>query len=432
MLTRLPRVARLAVPAAILLAGAPDFAGAAGFSIFEQGARAMGFAGAFTPLANDPSAIFYNVGGIGLLKGKRLYIGGTLVSPSVSFTGDNPFPGAGITESTASTLIPIPALYYTQQFSETVVFGIGVFSPFGLRTEWANPQTYSGRFISQRADLKAIDINPAVAFKLADRLSLGVGFDVRFSKLELNRNVPLVNPFTQQVTDIASADIQSEWNTGFGFNLGLLAKPSDNWSIGLTYRSKMSIDYNGTAIFNQIPTGNNQLDGIVSAILPNGSTPVTSGIDFPALATGGLAYTTDNWTFSAEADWYQWSNFSQLSINFATRPDLNQTIVVNYSNSWQFRFGAERRLTRAWAVRAGYFYDQTPAPPASVSPILPDASRNGFAAGGSWSNGTVRVDFGSWYLNGNNRSTEGVNRDNYNGTYKPSAFTLGASFGYSF
>jgi long-chain fatty acid transport protein len=181
MVIRLCRAVRAAT-LVLLLAGAAPGAHAAGFSIFEQGARGMGFAGAFVAVANDPSAIFHNAGGIGFLKGKNVYLGGTLVSPSFDFTGQDPFPGAGVVESSVSNIIPIPALYYTHQFSETVVFGVGVHTPFGLRTEWEQPDQFTGRFLSQRADLKSVSVNPTVGFRLADRLSLGVGFDVRLAK----------------------------------------------------------------------------------------------------------------------------------------------------------------------------------------------------------------------------------------------------------
>jgi len=432
MVIRLRRGAVRAAIVVLMLSAAAPPGHAAGFSIFEQGARGMGFAGAFVAVANDPSAIFHNAGGIGFLKGKNLYLGGTLVSPSFDFTGQDPFPGAGVFESSASSIIPLPALYYTHQFSETVVFGLGLHSPFGLRTEWERPDQFTGRFLSQRADLKSVSINPTVGFRLADRLSLGVGFDFRLAKVELVRSVPTVNPFTQRVTDIANADLASDWGTGFGFNLGLLAKPSDSWSVGLAYRHKVNVDFSGSAIFNQLPTGNSQLDALVAATLPNGQTPLTTEISFPSIFSGGLAYTTDNWTFSAEADWFQWSSFDQLTIVFSDRPDLSQTIPEDYTNSWQFRLGVERRLGRSWAVRGGYYRDQSPAPAESISPLLPDSDRNGFCLGGSWTNGKVRFDAGTWYVRGSERSTEGRNRDRYDGTYKASAITFGASFGYGF
>ena len=92
--------------AACILGPVP--AHAAGFAIFEQGARGMGFAGAFTAQANDPSAIFHNAAGIAFLKGKQFYLGGTLIHPSSTFTGADPFPGASVTEKGDTGLVVPP------------------------------------------------------------------------------------------------------------------------------------------------------------------------------------------------------------------------------------------------------------------------------------------------------------------------------------
>ena len=424
------RTLAAAVATLSLLGPAP--AHAAGFAIFEQGARAMGFAGAYTAQSNDPSAIFHNAAGIAFLKGKQLYLGGTLIRPSSTFTGDDPFPGAAITEKGNTGLLVPPAAYYTQQFSERVVFGLGLHTPFGLTTDWANPETFSGRFLSQRAELRGFSVNPTVGYKLADRFALGLGLDVRFSSVSLQRRAPVINPFTQQVADAASIDLQSNTDVGFGFNAGLLAKVSDSLSAGIHYRHKVSAGYDGVATFTQLPTGNAQLDTSLAARLPQGNQPVTTAIDFPAFASGGVAYTSGDWTFEADANWYQWSTFRRLSLLFTERPDLNQDIVENYKNSWQYRMGLERRIGETYAVRGGYFFDQSPAPAESVSPLLPDSDRNGFALGGTWKSGRFHADAAMWYVLSPARSTEGVNRDQFNGTYKSSAFTLGIFLGYSF
>ncbi len=86
------RCTGLAALAGLAFALAPTPVRAAGFALFEQGARGMGFAGAYTAQASDASAIFHNAAGIAFLKGNQLYIGGTLIGPSTDFTGDSPFP----------------------------------------------------------------------------------------------------------------------------------------------------------------------------------------------------------------------------------------------------------------------------------------------------------------------------------------------------
>lgn len=417
--------------AAVLLLAAPR-SDAAGFAIFEQGARGMGFAGAYTAQAADGSAIFHNAAGIAFLRDRQLYVGGTLIKPSTSFTGAEPFPGSSVTEEGDVGLLVPPSAYYTHPFSERLAFGVGLHVPFGLETSWANPDNYTGRFISTRAALTGFSVNPTVAYKLEDRLAVGVGLDVRFSSLELDRRVPVVNPFTQRIVDGAAVHLQSDTNTGFGFNLGVLAKPSETLSIGASYRHQVKVEYSGTATFEPLSTGNADLDVRVRASLPTGALPLATSIEFPAFASFGVAKTFGDWTVEADVNWYQWKSFDELRLEFETEPRLDETIEEEYANAFQYRFGLQRVLSETWAVRGGYFFDESPSPAPSMSPLLPDSNRHGFCFGGSWTSGQLRLDAAGWYVRGAERSTEGTSRDRYDGTYKNHALTMGVSLGYSF
>jgi long-chain fatty acid transport protein len=432
MLTRPNRSVALAASLLAAALSAPGPASAAGFALFEQGARGMGFAGAFTAQASDPSAIFHNAGGIAFLRGKQIYLGGTLVAPSSTFEGANPFPGAGVTEKSDAGILLPPAAYYTHEIAPDLVAGIGINVPFGLRSRWANPDGYSGRFIAHSAELTGFSINPTLAFKLADRLAVGAGVDVRLSKVTLERRVPLVSPFTQRVLDAADLRLESGTATGIGFNLGVLGKLSDSTSVGVSYRHKVKVDYDGSATFSPRPTGNAQVDAVIASGLPAGAQSVTTAITFPALVSAGLAQRWGRWTFEVDVNWYQWSTFDRLPLTFVDRPDLSEVIVEEYGDSFQYRFGLERELTEAWTVRGGYFWDETPSPPASMSPLLPDSNRHGIALGGSWTSGRLRLDAGSWLVLSSLRSTAGLNRDRYEGSYKGRALTLGISLGYGF
>jgi long-chain fatty acid transport protein len=428
-----PRAAVLAAAALGFVPCLAPRAHASGFSIYEQGGRAIGFAGAYTAVTDDPSAIFHNAAGIAFLKGTQIYLGGTLVAPHSTFVGDNPYPGAGVTEIQDPGIVPVPTFYFTQKLGKSVVWGLGLDAPFGLKTQWENPNTFTGRYISLKAELKGFAINPTVAFKLADRLALGVGVDVRLAKVQLVRRIPGVLPTTQQIVDIAEADLEGGTDTGVGFNVGLVAKPTDELSLGLAYRHHVTVDFAGTATFTLIPTGVPPFDAAVAANpLLQGTPALTTSIDFPSILAGGVAYKWDKWTVAGDLVWFDWSRFAKLVIHFPDRPQLDQTIIEDYEDSWQIRVGLERRLSDRWAVRGGYQYDKTPVPPASVSPILPDQSRNGLALGGSWTSGRLRLDAGLWYLFLSPRSTMGVSRDNYNGSYDNSAFTFGLSLGYQF
>src|SRR5437867_2583161 len=233
MSSRSHRSPHLVALFALVLGLSPAPVRAAGFALFEHGGKGMGFAGAFTAQASDPSAIFHNPAGIAFLRGKQIYLGATGVMPKWSFEGANPFPGTGVTEhGTTSVLLP-PAVYYTQPFSARVVFGVGLNVPFGLKTECANPDQFSGRYISQKASLGGFGVNPTLAVKLADRLSVGAGLDLRFSTVTLERRIPVFNPFTQKPVDGASERLETGTNLGIGFDVGMLGKLSDDLSVGV-------------------------------------------------------------------------------------------------------------------------------------------------------------------------------------------------------
>src|SRR4029453_10468378 len=108
-----------------------------------------------------------------------------------------------------------------------------------------------------------------------------------------------------------------------------------------------------------------------------------------SFASGGLAFHHGDWVLEADVNWYQWSSFQSIPVTFPDRPDLSGPIAEEYTHSFQSGFGAERTLNDRWTVRGGYFWDETPAPPASVSPLLPDSNRNGISLGGSWASGPL-------------------------------------------
>jgi long-chain fatty acid transport protein len=422
-----------ALAALLLAAAAPRPASAAGFALFEQGARGMGFAGAFTAQASDPSAIFHNAAGVAFLEGTQIYLGDTRIAPRFEFTGAAPFPGPGVSEESDIKAAFPPAAYVTHRFSPRFAAGVGFNVPFGLESTWADPDRYSGRYISTKAQLHGFSVNPTLAYQLSPRVSIGAGVDFRLASVNLQRRVPVVNPFTQSVIDAAEVTLESETNKGVGFNVGLLAKLTDTVSVGASYRSQVGIDFEGTSSFVLRPSGNAQLDAILRTRVPQGALATTTHIDFPAIASFGIAKVWNKWTVEADVNWYGWSSFDQLPITLAGRDDLSEVVEENYDDSFQFRIGLQRVLNEAWTVRGGYFRDQSPAPSESVSPLLPDADRNGFALGLGWkASSKLHVDAASWLVLSPERSTEGVSHDQYNGTYEGRAFTLGVSVGYTF
>ena len=423
----------VSVPAALAastLALVPCLARAGGFAL-DEGARGLGFGGAFVAQANDPSAIHYNAAGIAFLRGKHLQAGGGYVRPRTTFTGSAPFPGAGVTERTEGKPLLPPGLYYTHQFSERLVLGAGFDQPFASRTRWASPDSFSGRFLGQRVDLDSYSLTPTAAYRLADRLALGVGLDVRFGSLSMRRRIPGLDPTTGALVDAGALRIDGKNDTAVGFNVGVLARMTENLSVGAQYRHRVTHDFHGTAEFSLIPTGVAALDAAVAEVIPAGALPVTTQVTLPESVTGGAAYTWGDWTFAGQVDVVKWSKLQHVAFDYAGRHDLREVFVLDYADTLALRFGAERRFGSAWAARAGYFFDDSPAPARSLTPFLFDGDRHGFLAGGSRQQGPWRIDVAAGYVLSPRRPT-GATPEGFDGAYETSGVTAALSFAYKF
>lgn len=405
---------------------------AAGFGLFEQGAKAQGMAGAFTAQADDPSLLFHNAGGLGFVNklswsASLTYFRGT----TATFRGLAPFPGP--TARAEQKLIdqPTPQVYVVAPINATWKWGIGLETPFGLTTEWKNPTSFAGRFLSTKASLEALDLNPTIGWQATPTLGIGIGAIARFSDLELKRDQAAINPFTLRVADVAAVDLKTGFKTGYGFNVGLLEKFSDRFSLGLSYRSKVKVDYTGDARFTQILTGFPQFDAAVAAQIPFGhNLPVKTSIDFPDMASLGLAFgLTPNLLLETDANWTGWSSFDVVDINFTGGALPSSSVPEHWKNAWNYRAGLRWNSSPSSQWRIGYVYDQTPQPEEAISPLLPDADRNGYAIGYGWT-GVHKFDVALSYIDFKSRSRQKsfTGDGDFFGTYKTRALILGAMF----
>ena len=403
----------------------------AGFGIFEHGSKAMGMAGAFTAQADDGSAMFHNVAGLAFQKERSFMAGATFITVSESsFEGLNPYPGEDATGEQKKAVFYPAHVYYVQPLGETWTLGLGLNNPFGLTTEWEDVDNWSGRFISYRAELRTFDLSANLGWQATPTFGFGIGLIARFSDLELRQRVPLVDPYTFTVKDIADARLEGDMEYGFGWTLGVLHKVNNSFAWGLSYRSKVEIDYGGKANFSQISTGNPALDGLVATQLPFGSPPpIETSITAPDLASLGVMMALSQfWIVEIDVNWAGWSVFDELPVDFPENPEMSFTKVMNYEDVWNYRIGFQWTTgVNQW--RFGYVYDETPQPDESVSPLLPDNKRNGFTVGWGHHGGRFGTDLALMYLPFGARTTT-TNSDNFNGTYDTTSWLLGATLSF--
>jgi len=340
---------------------------ASGFQINEHGARAMALGGAFTGLANDPSAVYFNPAGITQLTGTHVMGGVTLIVPKSSFRGPSP----SITEWELEKQIFNPINFYvTHQASEKFHLGFSVNNPYGLGTKW--PSDWVGKYMAVETEIRTFYFNAVAAYQVSEEFSLGFGFTYAFGDVLISRMQNL-SPFN------ADAEISLEGTgSGAGFNIGMLFKPSKNFSIGAAYKSRVHFKFEGDATV----TAPKQFNGL----LPTGN--IEAPLTAPDILSVGIGVNAnENLTLSADFQYTMWSTYDKLEVTFndfidsETGKPLVTTSVRDYDNSYIGRFGAEYTANDMLTLRAGFLYDKNPVKDERVDPTLPDADRMGFNAG---------------------------------------------------
>jgi long-chain fatty acid transport protein len=313
--------------------------------------------------------------------------------------------------------------------------GLGLTTPFGLTTEWENPDQFAGRFLSAKAALRAFDINPTIGWQITPTFGIGVGAIARVSDVELVRYAGANNPFTQSFVNVGKLNLKADFSEGYGFNIGILNKFNNSFSWGLSYRSQITVDYEGDARLNQISTGNAQFDALVRGSQPfDRNLPVKATIEFPDEASLGLAFAlTQNLLLETDVNWTGWSSFDEPPIDFVNNDLPDTRIIGRWEDVYNYRAGLKWTTSATSEWRFGYVYDQSPQPEEAVNPQLPDADRNGFTVGYGHK-GAITTDVALMYLDFKERSRHksfvDETRNDFFGTYKTRALLLGITLGF--
>lgn len=368
--------AALAVLSAIGVADEMAYAGA--FGLDEQGAVAMGRANAFAAQADDATALFYNPAGIGQLHGTQISLGTTLIAPSTTLENTA---SDSTTDTTAALFYP-STLYVTREIRHDLHAGLGVFTPFGLSTEWTSD--WEGRYSTTFSEINTYYFNPNITWSLSPRFHVAAGISYVPSSVTLRNKLELT-PLPD-----GESEIKAEGD-GWGYNVAaLVALPGQN-SVGVSFRSPVKVDYTGNATFSP-----SSLLGPPQAI--------RSALTFPPILTIGLANRAiEAVTLEADLQWVGWSKIQSINIDFVDPSSTDVTTTKNWTDSYSLRFGAEHSHD-AVTLRAGYAYDMTPVPSDTIDPSLPDSDKHALTLGGGYSFKNTTIDVAYMFIRSNDRA----------------------------
>jgi long-chain fatty acid transport protein len=363
----------------LLVLAAPLSAG--GFAFPWRGARSAGMGGACVA-ATDPTAVACNPGALALLpKKKGAAVGVTVGAFNESlYQGLPPGLGEGATAAQKTPMAFVPHAYITLPLGATAVLGTGLDTPYRMHTDWATPDTFVGRFRASSSELKTYDLTQTISANLGG-IGVGAGVIYRSSSFAVKRN--LQTSVAGADREIGRAAIQTDTERAFGWTAGVLVKTGPRFSFGLSHRSAIKTEYNGTGKLTQILTGDTQLDQLVAATLPLGQDlPVESSFTFPAQTTAGIAFAPSNrWLFAFDATSTSWGRTEPLAFVFPSTHSVDTTYNLGFDDTLAFRVGARWKFATGPQVRVGYAVEESPLPLENMTPFFPDADRTTITAG---------------------------------------------------
>jgi long-chain fatty acid transport protein len=419
--------------AVALATGAPAFVEGSGFQLIEQNGSGLGnaFAGQAAGV-RDASAVFFNPAALTRVGGRQVVVSVEPIGMGTEFADVRsgrpflpvqtglvlPVTGGG-PGGDAGGWIPVPNGYVSWRVASPVWVGLGVNAPFGLKTEW--DADWIGRFHAIKSEVKTLNVNPTVAVKLGESLSLGAGVNYQRLQAELTQSVAyggiaygaagslagpaaaagilaqLGGPAGLAREGVGSVEGDS-W--AWGWNAGALLSLGDA-SLAATYRSRVLHELDGDALFAGAPvfasTGPlGALGSGINARFANG--PVRAEIEMPDTVSVAAAYEGDKVELLADWTWTGWSTVQDLAIVRSSGSALS-TVPLRFEDTWRAGVGVNYRLDPKWKLRVGTAYDRSPVQDAYRTPRLPDQDRTWAAAGFEWKIGErAAVDVGYAHL----------------------------------
>ena len=310
-----------------------------------------------------------------------------------------------------------PQFYLTWKPKDTpIALGLGVYAPYGFAIDY--PDDTAFRTLAHKGSIEYITINPVIAWKITNTLSVAAGPNISYGKAKLERGV--LAPGDQFKFD---GDGEA-----YGFNAGIMWDPHRMHHFGLTYRSASRIDYSGHSYVDTdpftvaTPLGPYTVPGVHTR------NDADASFNMPQNITFGYSFRpAEDWNFEFDLDWTDWDTLNTVTLH-QTSGDV--ALPFNWRASFMYEFGVTKKFAHNFHASVGYVYSESSVPNDSFSPAIPDSNRHIFSAGFGQQYEHFNWNLAYQYTYGPARTVDqGTVAD---GTYRFDSHAVTLSLGYNF
>ena len=362
---------RLLAGSALLLS-LPAFS--ASFQVGEHSAAGIGRANAGeAAIADDASTLATNAAAMTLLDSASVSAVVTYVDPDVTITGSKNT-GQTIDEDGVAPSEWVPSLYYVQPVGERLRVGLSATTYYGLSTDYADSSNLTE--FADETEIVTLSLNPNVAYRVTDQLSLGAGISYVKADAKLTTSSTALGKIFGLEGD----------GDGWGYNLGMLWEFSPMTRLGVSYRSDVHIGFDGDTRSDFNPVLNSK--GTLSLTVPS------------QLELSLFHRYDDKLAVHASILKTGWHSFDVLTADI----DGVGPVTIKkeyYDDAVRYSLGATYTLNETVTLRAGWAFDESPVKPEYRSLSIPDSDRVWYSLGASVAvNPKLGVDLGYAYVDG--------------------------------
>ena len=265
----------------------------------------------------------------------------------------------------------IPAGFAQYNVNDRLKIGLGIYAPFGLKTQYDS--NWFGSSLAILSKLDIADFNLSVAYKLTDHLSIGGSAILRYIYGRMTQDVPVTKG-----GGYMNFNVHGWTQTA---SLGVMYEFTKDTRVGLSYRLRSAQRAKG----HMKVSGNVAYGGIL-----NGTGHAWANPDLPETVTLSAYHRYKDFGFSGTARFTHWTSSFP---NFTVRSDApliraaggETKTYYSYKNSWTVTGGVDYYYCNNLTFRFGGGYDESPAHKSSGRTArIPDNDRWWTSVGASY------------------------------------------------
>ncbi len=306
---------------------------AGGFDNSGIGLKGFSMGSAYTGVADDASAVYYNPAGLSFNEKDKIFMEayGYFIFPDFEYKANS------ITDE-GDDVAFVPGFFISKTY-ENWAFGLGFYVPLaGAGMNYENFQK-SGLDLESWAGFSAF--TPTVAYRISSNLSIGMGLSLYMGRMMDKFFIPPPGP--------GAVKTEYEGYAGYGGNIGLMYKPTEKLGIGFSIISEVEVDIDG--------------DETEAGVKNDSEAEFTLPYNFKL----GFGYKPNSdITLSFAINYQLYGSMNKITIK--TDGKASNVVPTNYDNCWDVGLGVDYRINQDFTILGGLKYSQAATEAQGINP----------------------------------------------------------------